>query len=644
MVAMCSREWGDRVLIDHNVRLDWPEDEPRWTKSLVSSLDRKHVSVSVLPLSVCAAEIVEWVNLASGEDAWQRGENRGSLAADLQQSIDALGPRASRYLHSASSRLGAALAKLNTAGRAVRAHPPGLRSGPEWVELLDAAEALLALVSSDGAVRATWSDLVEVARGSGAVRLEFFGMVDLLHAQLQLRHRDADRVLSDVVRLMAQDLWGLPFDDNEGQPLLPEKRLELAERVLLEPAMVEDIVVWLGYRGVRLTEPMGGGRISFMDAAWYIPNARPDGLDFPHKAELEHIVENSSLRYPELVDEEPTVELLVRVDLAKTTAAGARELATGIAEAVLDVSTHWSGGTRPYQTECYVLQNGHLTLQSWGGGPAKPLDDPVGRIMIGDAIERHASRLITALETNTLPIYLKAALEAQTSADQPYSREQLPARVTETEYRASIPLEDRVVQHIAAHATMTPKDFFAELIAWWPAARWEDDVYRATTMSLMSIGENHDRCDELKRLFYSSGPASPWLTFVADYAQELTALCMVESHRAWVGRVLASVNDATAYSELCNEYARGAQIIAERRKRARNALVHGNPIGTRVVESVTEISRFLSQAAMRVGLESFMTGQSMRMILDATSDKHKELAEGMSVADYWRQKAEAVPG
>ncbi len=469
-------------------------------------------------------------------------------------------------------------------------------------------------------------------------------MVDLLHAQIQLRHLNADAVLSDVAHLLAQDLRGLPFDDEAERPLPPEKRLEVAERMLLEPAKIEDIVVWLGYRGVRLTEPINGGRVSFMDAAWYIPNARPDGPDFPYKTELEHIVENSSLRYPELVNEEPTVELLVRVDLAKTTAAGARELATGIAEAVLDVSTHWSGGTRPYQTECYVLQNGRLTLQSLGGGPGKAFDDPLGRIMTGDAIKGYASSLITALETNTLPIYLKAALEAQTSADQPYSREKMSARVTETENRAVIPLEDRVVQHIAAYATMPPEDFFDKLIAWWPAARWEGDVYRATTMSLMSLGENRARCDQLKRLLYSSGPASPWLVLVADHAQEITDLCMVESHKAWVGRVLASVNDAQTYADLCNEYAQEAQIIAERRTRARNALVHGNPIGTRVVESVTEFSRFLSQTAIRAGLESFMTGQSTRTILDASNDKNNFLAQGMSVADYWRQRSEAVSG
>ncbi len=463
-------------------------------------------------------------------------------------------------------------------------------------------------------------------------------MVDLLHAQLELRRRDADAVLSGVAHLLAQDLGGrgLPVEDGTKQLLPPDKRVEFAEKLLLEPAKIEDIVVWLGYRGVRLTEPMGGGRVAFMDAAWYIPNARPDGPDFPFKAELEHIVENSSLRYPELIDEEPTVELLVRVDLAKTTATGARELATGIAEAVLDVGTHWSGGTRPYQTECYILQDGHLTVQSWSGGTRKAIDDPHGRIAIGDAIKDYASSLFSALETNTLPIYLKAALEAQTSADQPYSRGKMSSRVTDVENRALIPLEDRVVQHIAAYAMMAPEDFFEELIAWWPAARWEADVHRATTMSLMSIGENQARCDQLKRKLYSSGPTSPWLVFVADHAKEISNLCKVESDKAWVTRVLASVDDTQAYAELHNEYTQEAQIIAERRKRARNAIVHGNPIEVQAVDSVTEFSRFLSQTAIRVGLESFMTGQSVRMIVDAENDKNNYL-ERKSVADYWRQ-------
>ncbi|MET3142493.1 UNVERIFIED_ORG: hypothetical protein ABIB13_002210 [Arthrobacter sp. UYEF2] len=40
------------MMIDYKVRDDWPADEPRWMKSLVSSLDRRHRSKEMLPLPV----------------------------------------------------------------------------------------------------------------------------------------------------------------------------------------------------------------------------------------------------------------------------------------------------------------------------------------------------------------------------------------------------------------------------------------------------------------------------------------------------------------------------------------------------------------------------------------------------------------
>jgi len=47
----------------------------------------------VLPLNVVLEEIVEWVELASGPDAWRKAANRDSLRLDLDESIGGLGDR-----------------------------------------------------------------------------------------------------------------------------------------------------------------------------------------------------------------------------------------------------------------------------------------------------------------------------------------------------------------------------------------------------------------------------------------------------------------------------------------------------------------------------------------------------------------------
>jgi len=91
-------EAGRAMMIDYNVRDDWPDTEPPWVKSLVSSLDRRHGETSALTLSTSVQEILDWIQLASGEEAWKKAANRDSLGLDLEQSIDELGPKTRGYL------------------------------------------------------------------------------------------------------------------------------------------------------------------------------------------------------------------------------------------------------------------------------------------------------------------------------------------------------------------------------------------------------------------------------------------------------------------------------------------------------------------------------------------------------------------
>ena len=86
------------MMIDYNVSDHWSEDDPDWLKSLVSSLDRRHGLSSVLPLTVIVEEIVEWVELASGTDAWKKPANRSSFRLDLDESAGAIGANLSSHI------------------------------------------------------------------------------------------------------------------------------------------------------------------------------------------------------------------------------------------------------------------------------------------------------------------------------------------------------------------------------------------------------------------------------------------------------------------------------------------------------------------------------------------------------------------
>lgn len=631
------------MMIDYNVRDDWPANEPRWMKSLVSSLDRRHRSRELLALPVIVQEIVDWVALASGEEAWKMTANRESLKGDLEQSIASLGSKTKSLLDAAIARFAGALAVLSGSTNAVRTQAPGTRTAVAWTDVTTAGETLLSELASDAALGASWSDLVEAAQVTNPDRLEHHAIVNLMSEQLQLRRHEPQEVFNHVIRMLAYGS-SPKYYGTEVDPPSAEDRLASAQKILLALPTEQDVVVWLGYRGGSIDFSVQAGQVTFLQAAWSVPNTKPGRQDFAHKDELARIVDAGMFRVAELVTESSEVDMLARVDLGRTTLAGAAVRAESVVNALLNISIHRSGGVRPVLSQTVVMSGGEVGGQSWThGGTTEVDDDYYGRNITAKAIETFAPKLGVALASNPLPMYLAAAVEAQTAADMPHSRERMMQRPGEADMRAAVPLEDRVVQHVAAHASITPIRLFKLLLRHWASARWTSDIDQAVRICLLGSGPKREKVEELQRKLYASRPASPWLVFVADNEATLLDLCRVESEKAWVKRMLRSVSDPTVYADLIGEYEEQKDVLAARRTRTRNALVHGNPVSFQVVESVNLLASFLSREALRVGLDSFVTGVSVPAILENEEQAHLlPLLNGTSVADYWRAWAAAV--
>lgn len=224
-------------------------------------------------------------------------------------------------------------------------------------------------------------------------------------------------------------------------------------------------MVWLGYKG-RINVRLSAGRVSFYWAQWAIPNAEAGRFEFNHKAELWKLVQHGHVfRISEQVDEEDDVDTLVRVDLGVTTAEGALERAIELVDVIMSVSLHRSGGIRLQLAEHAVLRAGEYggagrqAVWSQAGFP----DDTYGAGMTRKAIERHGPRLAEALAREELPRFLAAAIHVQTTADHPFSRDMALRKPSEADINSVVPLSDRVVQHVAAHAAMKPDDLFTIL-------------------------------------------------------------------------------------------------------------------------------------------------------------------------------------
>lgn len=631
------------MMTDYNVSDHWSADDPDWLKSLVSSLDRRHGVSTILPLTVITEEVLEWLELASGVDAWKKASNRRSLRLDLDESIGALGTSLRAHIGPSLTQFQAAFSQLDRSPGTVLAQPPGTRTDTVWTDVTTAAKDLLEVLSADAAVRASWDDLVAAAQDRTLERREYLPIAELLFEQVRRRGLNAERTFRDLVSVMA---FGRdPHDIPIGQKNVPlTERIAKARTHVGTPAKVEPIVVWLGYLGGQAFPQLSAGRVSFMNAHWAVPNAEPRGRDFEHRAELWELVKHGGLfRVAKLAGEESDVDFLVRVDLGKTTAAGALDRAVRIVETILDISIHNSGGIRPHLAQHGLLRSGQAGSSSLmvsrreTGFP----DDHYGAGITARAIEEHGPRIASTLADGELPRFLAAALEVQTTADRPFSRDMALRKPSEADIRSVVPLADRVVQHIAAHAALAPDDVFGLMGRRWPHARWLVDVQRAVQMCLLGGGSRNELRGELTREWFGNSPSRPWILFVADRSGDLLSLCRIESERAWIRRMFASVSDYAEYRALIGSYTDEGAVLEDRRRRVRNALVHGNPAGFAIVDSVREYAQFLSGSALNLGLESYVEGTEPAAALAKRTDEFIAMQAGQDATSYWRAQLAA---
>lgn len=626
------------MMIDYNVRKDWPQDTPDWLKSLVSSLSRKDHSSSVLPLTVTTQEILDWVELASGEDAWARPRNRQSLREDLDQSISSLGPSLRGAIAPQLSAFVSGFEALTNSDKAILAQSPNPRTERRWENVRVASRALLASLQLDTAVGSCWDDVVAIARDRTLETRDYQPVVDLLFDMVERRGLSAKEVFRHAVDMLAyaREPGDPPFQERE-MPV--EERIAKARDSVMVSATIEPIAVWLGFKGVGHVPQIEAGNVHFFQANWHIPNSLPGRPDFAHKTELAEITRNGhTFKWEERIGDDYDVDFLVRVDLGDTTAARAFERAIEVVDTIFAVAIHATDGTRPNLAQYVVIQSGQPITVCYGVSQPKfeiP-DDYHGAHLAQQGLERHAAKIADGLARADLPRFLAAALEARTAADLPFSRAFILRPPSIADRRAVIPLADRVVQHCAAYAAMKSEDLYAQLVPSWAHVRWLSDLQNAVLRCLLGAGPSSKRTSELLAQFYAASPNNPWMLFVTEHENELLDLCQLEHERGWITKLLRSLRDRPTYERVIEEYQAESDILCRRRDRVRNALVHGNPAQFAVVESVQGFAEFLSNTALAVALEAFTSQADFQTVFAQSDDFWHALQDGQTAADYWR--------
>lgn len=627
------------AIVDH-----WLGEDPIWVKSLVSSLYRPRNSgfeSRTLPLTVVVEDILQWLQLGTC-DAWQKAANRTSLLKDLDHSVEVLGDALRTKISVELANLRTSMRTLKDSGNAVFAKQPQERTGPPWADAVSSARALLSALDSCTAAAASFDDLVAIAKSPDIQDRAYRPIADLLFTQIERRGYDAETTFRDLIALVST---GASYWQESSAPLAIEERLARARELASAEPDLAPTVVWLGYQG-RIFTWLDTARVFFISALWAVPNAAPSGQSFAHKAELWKIVKDGDyFRVPQDADEEADVELLVRVDLGVTTPARATSRAVKILDSIFDMALGLSGGLYPQLSESVVLRAGEVYThwQRFAPSPLNVKNDQYGVNITEELLENLVPEIADAIARRDLPLFLSAALDAQVMADKPFSRGNLMHRPSDADRANVVLLGARVVEHVAAQASMNPNELARILGDQWPHTRWLNDVSRAVQLCFSSSGlhtvdPNEELRRKLLRKWNGEDQRKYWAHFIATHSQDLLAVCRIESDRPWIRKILRSVSDHDTYLTLIERYREEGKLLESRRRRVRNALTHGNPTSPAIVHSVSEYANFLSWTALDIALESFIKNTDLIEDISRQPDDFIAMLSGEDPVSYWTKK------
>ena len=160
-------------------------------------------------------------------------------------------------------------------------------------------------------------------------------------------------------------------------------------------------------------------------------------------------------------------------------------------------------------------------------------------------------------------------------------------------------------------------------------------------MCLLGGGSRHELLDELTREWMADRPKRPWILILADRADDFLSLCRLEHERTWIGHMFASIGDHPTYSALITDYTKEGTVLEARRRRVRNALMHGNPASFAVVQSTREYSEFVGRSALNLALEAFVEGADPADALMTRTEEFQAMQKGHDAASFWRAKTPA---
>lgn len=602
-----------------------------WLRSVADTLPRRHQAPPPYTLGETVAELGRWARDAR-DQPWKADVNVRSLTADVDAGVAQLGPR----LHALFSDL-----------------LPLLSMSADRNSLVRTCAEFLTRWVSPATVGLAFRDLCEKASDATSTTQALRVSADILASQLNDQGRglgpldQARRVLSDEFdeRDLDFHLGREATEDDHA----PAARLVLVDQMLQEPPPVGEVTVWTLYRRAQVTWRTAAGPIVFLRADWAIPNAREDdGQLFEERDELrallvDSLVPSEDILWPEGESRESYV--LVRIQLGRRNAIDAAEEAERRIEAILNIAAGSGGVIWVATGSSATMLDGQLRSASFGAHvrDRTDLEDSYGVQQTMSLIASWSMRLSDALDRGPMPEFLMDALGAVREASLTDHRDVHFYDARPVTPRVALALQDHAMEQVASLAQMKPDLLIANLMEDEVDHLWDQTVSAAVWAPLAGRRTDPNEHREQLRLQaaivrYGGGGRVLEVEKVWALRSELEAFARDTAARCSLLAGLAAISDAAEEARVRDVARTEGAVVRSRHRRVRNAIVHGNPVSSAAMASVSDFSDRITRNALGIALESYATGRTVTDLLDDRDvARDAQRTSGLSMLDRLAQ-------
>lgn len=585
-------------------------DNEELCRSLHDLIDRRFgAPAAALPLPIVVAEVTGWTH----PDLTLEGYGNRALLADEVRAADAvLGPRLRGQVHVPLNQFRAAVETWSTGKE-----DPDLRR-----QVARAGQALANTLDRPEVRQAAWDDLVASARSATDLR-DAATLVDQLSSLLEATGWEADKWLEKLDGVLCDVAWHVlsaethtgrrdpPKNWPSGQQragFRPGARLDLARGLVALTGQRHRSVVWLSYLRAQLDQD--------------VLEAGP--VTFYRSTELKRrLADASTQEAAEMLDtygSAPPVGpriALVRVELADQHAATARANSEQLVEALLAPARLAVAGR--------VWRRSTWTRWRWGdrGGTAVSMTpDEIADIerefdyhRASGSLTTTAARFAAGLARRApFDPLLAAALVSRAAAHKDDDQNQML-------------LLSRSVELAIASARVLRCDLDEILLDSWAQALCRNNMRAAAVRAIGRDDGSHRFDPDLERLgreVEADSGAETWTNVTSFAAAEKVIDELIDQAEHIVERrnredLRDMLRDDDRYLTDVETLRADGELLAGRRRRARNALTHGNPLDHRVLARVLEFATFHADFALDIAIRS-AEASPVQSIADTRAD------------------------